>query len=389
MMNNLDPSNDLKDNPPSLPAADRVAALRIIDANFNRASEGLRVIEEHLRLGLDDSHLTRCCKELRHELAEAVSALPTEHLHASRDTQADVGTAITTPAEGSRRSLAQVAAANWQRVLQALRAIEEYSKLLAPPLAARIEALRYRAYTLSKAASVTADSHERLRHARLYVLIDGGSAECEFVERAQELIGAGVHALQLRDKRLDDRTLLARGRLLKRIIDDRRQETGVSSQGTGDRKPSSAGDSLPLFIVNDRPDLAVLARADGVHVGQEELSVREVRQIVGPEMLVGVSTHSIEQARQAVLDGADYLGCGPTFPSGTKQFDQFPGADFLRQVAAEISLPAFAIGGITRENLPQVLATGITRVAVSGAIAGDADPHSAAAGFLAALGKLE
>ena len=130
----------------------------------------------------------------------------------------------------------------------------------------------------------------------------------------------------------------------------------------------------PIFILNDRPDLAVLARADGVHVGQEELSVHDVRQIVGPTMLIGVSTHTIEQARQAVLDGANYLGCGPTFPSGTKHFDHFPGLDFLRQVAAEISLPAFAIGGITRENLPQVLATGFTRVAVGGAIASSAHP---------------
>ena len=85
-----------------------------------------------------------------------------------------------------------------------------------------------------------------------------------------------------------------------------------------------------LFIVNDRPDLAALARADGVHVGQEELSVKDARSIVGPEMLVGVSTHSIEQARQAVLDGANYIGVGPTFPSGTKQFEQFPGVELLR-----------------------------------------------------------
>ena len=79
-------------------------------------------------------------------------------------------------------------------------------------------------------------------------------------------------------------------------------------------------DTATLFVVNDRPDVAVLARADGVHVGQEELSVKDARTVVGPEMLIGVSTHSIEQARQAVLDGANYIGVGPTFLSGTKQF---------------------------------------------------------------------
>ena len=108
------------------------------------------------------------------------------------------------------------------------------------------------------------------------------------------------------------------------------------------------GTRKTLFIINDRPDLAALARADGVHVGQEELSVKDARSIVGPETLVGVSTHSIEQARQAVLDGANYIGVGPTFPSGTKQFEQFPGVELLRAVAAEIRLPAFAIGGIGR-----------------------------------------
>ena len=126
--------------------------------------------------------------------------------------------------------------------------------------------------------------------------------------------------------------------------------------------------------MNDRPDLAVLARADGVHVGQEELSVKDVRRIVGPEMLVGVSTHSLQQARRAVLDGANYIGVGPTFPSDTKAFEHFPGLELLREVAAEIRLPAFAIGGIDRRNVEEVLATGLTRIAVGGAVTAAAQP---------------
>ncbi|MGC4007112.1 MAG: thiamine phosphate synthase [Pirellulales bacterium] len=120
--------------------------------------------------------------------------------------------------------------------------------------------------------------------------------------------------------------------------------------------------------MNDRPDLAVLCGADGVHVGQEELPVHDVRRIVGPDMLVGVSTHSIEQARKAVLDGADYLGVGPTFPSTTKSFDAFPGLDLVRAVASEITLPAFAIGGITVENVLEVRKAGLHRIAVGGAV---------------------
>ena len=96
--------------------------------------------------------------------------------------------------------------------------------------------------------------------------------------------------------------------------------------------------------------------------------MKDARAIVGTRMLIGVSTHNIEQARAAVLDGANYLGAGPTFPSQTKAFDEFAGLDYLREVAAEIRLPTFAIGGITADNLPDVLATGITRVAVGAAV---------------------
>jgi thiamine-phosphate pyrophosphorylase len=106
-------------------------------------------------------------------------------------------------------------------------------------------------------------------------------------------------------------------------------------------------------------------------------------------MLIGVSTHSIDQARQAVLDGANYIGVGPTFPSGTKSFEQFPGLNLLRAVAAEIRLPAFAIGGINRANLDQVLATGMTRVAVSGAVAAADNPTEAARELMSKMTNVE
>ena len=342
-----------------------LAVLRMLDANLNRAAEGLRVAEDYCRFALNDSFLTDATKQVRHRLIESIPADIASALFASRQTESDVGTAISTPGEQHRTDLAHIVAAAWNRVQQALRVIEECLKLVAPPAAGHIEQLRYRSYTLAKACAITAESRERLSSARLYVLIGSGRSECAFVERVQSLIDAGVDVVQLRDKRLDDRTLLERAQLLRRAID--------------------AANRRPLFIMNDRPDLAVLARADGVHVGQEELSVHDARQIVVPNMLVGVSTHSIEQARQAVLDGANYIGCGPTFQSGTKHFDHFPGLDLLRQVAAEISSPAFAIGGITLENVRQVLAAGFSRVALSGAICNSAEPASSVSAFLTAL----
>ncbi|MCA9028859.1 MAG: thiamine phosphate synthase, partial [Planctomycetaceae bacterium] len=133
-----------------------------------------------------------------------------------------------------------------------------------------------------------------------------------------------------------------------------------------------------LFIVNDRPDIAALSQADGVHLGHDDMTVREARQIIGAGALIGVSTHNIDQARQAVLVGADYLGVGPTFPSTTKQFTNFPGLTFIREVATEITRPWFAIGGITSENLPEVIDAGASRIAVSGAITSAGDASSAA-----------
>jgi thiamine-phosphate pyrophosphorylase len=207
---------------------------------------------------------------------------------------------------------------------------------------------------------------DRLEKSRLYVLIDGRSDEANFEHLVAGLMESRVDVVQLRDKQLPDRQLIGRARILRKLT--RGTET--------------------LFIVNDRPDIALLAEADGVHVGQDELLAEDVRLIVGADCLIGVSTHSIEQARRAVLDGADYLGCGPTFPSATKDFERFPGLEFLRQVAAEITLPAFAIGGIRHDSLPDILATGFRRIAVSAAITRSSDPAESARRMRAAIDQL-
>ncbi len=143
--------------------------------------------------------------------------------------------------------------------------------------------------------------------------------------------------------------------------------------------------SRTLFIMNDRADLAALAEADGVHVGQDELSVAEARAIVGVEALVGVSTHSLEEALRAEQDEADYIGVGPTFPSSTKQFAEFPGLELTRSVSRSVALPAFAIGGVDLGNIDQVIAAGLRRVAVSGAVTRAVDPAAAARELLFAL----
>jgi thiamine-phosphate pyrophosphorylase len=341
------------------PAAESVSLLRVLDAAANRAREGLRVVEDYVRMVLDDRFLTAEVKQLRHDLQAVLRPLDGRDLLAARDTLADVGTTISTSAEFARSDLAGVAAANWKRLQEALRSLEEYSKVSHPAAAATIERLRYRSYTLERAAEIVQTSIERLALAQVCVLIDGRASDAAFERLVDALVAARTPMIQFREKNLADSELLARARLLR---------ARTAAAGT-------------LCIINDRADIAAAVHADGVHVGQDDLPVKVARSVVGPRALVGVSTHSLSQARRAVLEGASYLGVGPTFPSTTKQFAEFPGVNLLRQVAAEIRLPAFAIGGVALPNLESVIAAGFSRVAVSGAVMEAADPAAASAEF--------
>ena len=364
-----------------------LGSIRVLDASLNRATEGLRVVEDYVRFVLDDRHLTEQFKRLRHDLAAAGGQLSLAERHAARDTQADVGTTVSTPSEGERRDAWQVCVASLERVKQSLRSLEEFSKVATPQAVGELERLRYWLYTLEAAVGRTVEANELLEEARLYVLVDGCASEETFAALVNELIAARVDVIQLRDKRLSDRELIARGRLLVSLCRADRRVVGPDLNGNvGNPSPSPSlrGRGI-LVIINDRPDVAAVVDADGVHVGQDEMLVKDARSIVGPRRLVGVSTHSIEHARAAVLDGANYLGVGPTFPSQTKSFDAFPGLDFVRQVAAEIRLPAFAIGGIDASNVGEVVAAGLRRVAVSSAVTGDAKPQAAVEALRAGL----
>jgi thiamine-phosphate pyrophosphorylase len=341
---------------------------RILDASANRAREGLRVLEDYTRFAWNDPWLTQELKSLRHSLQQAMDRLPRHELLEARDTQHDVGTCINTGTEWSRTHALDVLAANFKRTEEALRSLAEFGKLECRPLAEAAETARYRLYTLERAALRGADSRLRLDGVVLYVIVSSDSCRGSIEWTVREAVAGGAQVIQLREKQLADRELLELARRVRGWISE----------------------SAALFIMNDRPDLARLAEADGVHLGQTELSVQDARRILGSRKLVGVSTHSIEQARQAVLDGADYIGVGPTFPSRTKRFQEFPGPALIRQVQAEIRLPAFAIGGIEWDRLDELLAAGGRRIAVSAAVCRSDSPREAASALrqrLAAPGQ--
>ncbi|MBO0700246.1 MAG: thiamine phosphate synthase [Zavarzinella sp.] len=354
----LDEPLDLRD------PADHVSAARVVDANANRAREALRVLDDYCRFVLDDAILTGELKAIRHQLAQLLARIPAATLIESRDTVADVGTGISTGGELVRESPAEVARINFKRLQEALRSLEEFGKLLSADFAAGLEAVRYRAYTLERAVGIGADARTRLETARLYVLLTASQCAAALDWTIREAAAGGADAFQLREKKLSDRQLLDRARDVRRWT----RETGT------------------LFIINDRPDIARLAEADGVHLGQDDMSVKEARRILGPGALIGVSTHNADQVRQAILDGASYIGVGPTFPSTTKDFGELAGLEFVRQAAALTTLPAFVIGGLNLGNIRQAVEAGAKRIAVSAAVCQADEPAAAARGLRAALG---
>jgi thiamine-phosphate pyrophosphorylase len=334
------------------PACDAIDTARIIDASANRSREALRVLEDYARFVRGDAFLSAKLKGLRHQLAEALDQLPASVLLQARDVLHDVGTTIATAQEQERASPAAVVRANAKRLQEALRSLEEFGKVLDPVFGQAIEQLRYQSYTLERALVPGADISAQLAQAKLYVLVTETLCRASLAGTVCEAVAGGAQMIQLREKNRDDRTLLAMAR-----------DIGKMARSAG-----------ALFIVNDRPDIALLAHADGVHLGQEDIPIQEARRLLGPQALIGVSTHNMDQVRSAVLEGANYLGVGPTFPSNTKAFDEFPGLEFVRQVAVATTLPAFVLGGVTPANVMEVSAAGGTRVAVSHAICAAEDP---------------
>jgi thiamine-phosphate pyrophosphorylase len=199
----------------------------------------------------------------------------------------------------------------------------------------------------------------RLDEARLYFVTDARTDE----RLLREALAGGVDVLQLREKDAPDEQILAAAALFRELCD----EHGA------------------LFLVNDRPDLALAAHADGVHVGQHDAAVAAVRQQVGRDLLIGLSTHSSEQLAAGLRTDADYVCVGPVFATPTKPDYPAVGLDLVRHAAGAAERPWFAIGGIDAANVTEVAAAGARRIAVVRAVRDAPDPRVAAAGLRAAV----
>lgn len=348
-------------------------AWRALDASANRAGEALRVVEDVVRFVLDDPFLTQAAKELRHDLAAVLARGDLALRVSMRDVAGDVGAGSRAEAALPRRNAVDLLAANAARAAQAIRSLQECAAMVAPAVADEFERLRYRLYTLERAALGAARAADRLAGISLCVLVDGRRDAASFSHLVESLFESGVRMIQVRDKELALPTLADRVR---------------TSLAIARRHAHERGGARPLVIVNDRADVAAALDADGAHTGEDDLPTPLVRRVVGVRGLVGRTAHTVSEAQAAVLDGADYLGVGPCFPSSTKSFDSFAPPEFLRTVAGTIGLPTFAIGGVTIDRLATLAGMGLNRVAVASAVTSAADPAAAASAIIERLASL-
>lgn len=331
------------------------ALYRILDANLDRAREGLRTIEEWCRFGLNNADYTQECKQMRQELAHWHSPA----LRMARDTPNDPGTALTHPQELHRATLNQVLQANCCRVQEALRVLEEYGKLYSLEMATACKQMRYRVYTLE--SNLTGNQrHQKLRRSPLYLVTSPSDTLFSTVEAALQ---GGLSLVQYREKTADDLTRLQVGEKLRQLCHH----------------------YDALFIMNDRVDLAVAVDADGVHLGQQDLPIATARQILGSDRIIGRSTTNADELERALREGADYIGVGPVNETPTKPGKAAAGLDYVRYAAAHASIPWFAIGGINVDNLQEVLAAGAERVAIVRAIITSENPTLMTQYFLSQL----
>jgi len=335
----------------------------MIDANLNRAREALRTLEDVARFGWNDAAIAREAKEVRHALQSAVAALPAERLAAARDVAGDVGVSLETPTEYARADLSSVAVAAGKRLTEALRAVEEAVKTVDARVARAVEAVRYRAYALD-ARAISRAALGDLRQWRLCVLVTRAICRLPWDEVVSRAIDGGADAIQVREKDMPARELVAHARAVRTICAPR----GVA------------------VIVNDRLDVALAAEADGVHLGADDLPVREARRIAGAALRIGASTHSLAEARAAIEAGADHCGVGAMYESGLKPGLAPSGEAYLRAFVAEFpQVPHLAIGGIAPGRVTALAHAGCRGVAVSSAICGAEDPAAVARAIVAEL----
>lgn len=337
--------------------------LRMIDANADRAAEALRVVGDLCRFLLNDHHLASSWREIRGALWKAYTAVPGLQSTAlqNRDSEGDAGRTFLS---GSYHDVLSIARSNIHRAQESFRALEECMRSVAPGAVSSFSQLRYQCYDLEPVTISALEiwlMKQKLDFG-LYVVLGNEFANGrDFVEVTKKAIAGGAGAIQLRDKEMSSRELLSWAYQLREIT----AKHNVT------------------FIINDHIELALAVDADGVHLGQSDFPVAEARRILGPQKIIGASSHSVEQAKQAIADGCSYFNMGPIYPTGTKKTGVAPVTpQLISDVLAAIPNHPFTVmGGIKLHHVDELLQRGARRIAVVTAVIAQDDITAAARAF--------
>lgn len=333
------------------------AAYRIIDANFNRAREALRVIEEFCRFGLNSKSLSARAKELRHKLCQSINQLDSGRLISSRDTISDVGVDQVIPSQNSRSNLKDCLTAGCKRLVEALRVLSEVIQIQNKAVAKQIEQFRYAAYTLEKDIVLISEPLEKYKKVKLYIIITS-NFPAEIISLTSQCAASGADCIQLRAKEIQNDDLYAAAIEFVKICRD----NGVYS------------------VINDRLDIAIASNADGVHFGQNDLPVECARLLEQKPMIIGKSTHSLEQLKNACAEQPTYVGLGPVYATTTKPTAAPVGLEYVNKATAFLAdepVGHVAIGGINMENVEDVMNAGADCIAVCNVVTKAQNPSQA------------
>jgi thiamine-phosphate pyrophosphorylase len=330
------------------------AVLRIIDANFNRAREGLRIAEDFCRFALNNEVLAGHCKQIRHQLSSTVNKFDTQRLVTARDTENDIGRGMQVAYQMKRGKFEDCVTAGFARTTEALRVLAEAAATIDTAIADDFERLRYDCYTLEKDITLFSSCALRFRNVRLYGIITAESCP-DAMAVAKAAAENGIDCLQLRCKKMSDAAFLSRA---KDFVDLCKHHNVIS-------------------IINDRPDIAVIADADGIHLGQNDLPLAQARKCQLKPLITGISTHSMDELAKAVQQSPHYVGLGSVFSTVTKQQVKVAGLEYISEALEFLkdkNVEAVAIGGINLETIEKVLQAGAKRIAVSSCICKSENP---------------
>jgi thiamine-phosphate pyrophosphorylase len=302
--------------------------LRIIDANINRVSEGLRVIEDIQRFIFNNEEVSKKIREMRHLVRKGFYC---KELLESRNVIGDIGVTISKNSLlDQKHSLEDLLISNFKRVEEGLRSIEESLKIIDHYKESKIyENIRFQVYDLE----IILLAKKNIPKTDIYAILgEEFSKGRSNIEVAKELIEADVKIIQYREKDKSKKKKYEECKAIRALT----KEKGVT------------------FIVNDDISIALAVKADGIHIGQDDMPIEEVKRLA-PNMIIGLSTHNENQAKLAIEKEADYIGVGAIFNTTTKKdVEKSKGLNYLKWVSENISVPYVAIGGVKEENIISV-----------------------------------